>query len=347
MVRRGRVMDDPAQRKVLALLQTLSQQLAQKPPARFFRRESSADAVRGLYIWGNVGRGKSMLMDLFYNQVPVGKKRRVHFHAFMQEVHARIHKLRQEGKLDPVVVLAQQISEETKLLCFDELQATDVADASVLYRLFQGLFDAKVVVVSTSNHPPATLYTGGVQRERFDKFIALIEERMQVCALSSADDYRHKQIKSLQEVYFYPLGPEADAFIAQTLERTCPGAAPHDEVLAVQGRQVHFSMYNNDIGLFTFHQLCETALGPADYLAAARRLKMLILTGIPKLPPEKRNEAKRFVTLVDALYEAKTKFVCTAAVAPEEIYAEGDGSFEFKRTVSRLTEMQSAGYLKD
>lgn len=289
-----------------------------------------------------------MLMALFFDHVPVQKKRRVHFHAFMQEVHSRIHKLRQEGLGDPVEMLAQQIAAETSLLCFDELQATDVADATLLYRLFSSLFAAGVIIVSTSNRPPAELYTGGVQRERFGKFIALIKERMDVLSLDSQEDYRHKQAKSLQRVYFHPLGPGADAFITDTLANLgLAGISPAKATLAVQGRETLFTLYGPATARFNFRELCGSALGPADYLALARRLDTLILTDIPRLPAEKRNEAKRFVTLIDALYEYQVQLICTAEGPPESIYAEGDGAFEFKRTVSRLAEMQSEKYLQE
>jgi cell division protein ZapE len=353
LVESGHISDDVAQRDILAALQALMFQLVrghnEKPPfyARWLKKREAAERVQGLYIWGNVGRGKSMLMDLFFHNVPDIRKRRVHFHAFMQEVHARIHHLRNDIRYsgDPVAVLAGQLAQETTLLCFDELQAADVADATLIYRLFQGLFDSGVTVVSTSNHPPATLYTGGVQRERFAKLIALIEGRMQVMALSSTADYRHMKLKSLHHVYFHPLGGGAEAFINDVLEHICADTTPREDTLSVQGRVTHFMRYNHSIGRFSFAELCESALGPADYLALSKRLDTVILTGIPRLTAEKRNEAKRFITLIDALYEHKVKLICTAEAAPEQLYSEGDGSFEFRRTVSRLAEMQSAHYL--
>jgi cell division protein ZapE len=244
LVKSGRIKDDPAQRQVLAALEALNCRLSQQPRRSLLNRVMGvrkADSSRGLYIWGNVGRGKSMLMDLFFEHVPVVNRRRVHFHAFMQEIHSHIHRLRQEGRGDPVAVLAQKIAAETTLLCFDELQATDVADATLLYRLFQGLFAGGVTIVSTSNHPPASLYTGGVQRERFAKFIALIEERMQVASLSSPLDYRHLQIKNLQRTYLCPLGAEADAFIAGALDRIGGNKPPRRETLTVQGRPLTFT----------------------------------------------------------------------------------------------------------
>ena len=350
LVAGGQVTDDRAQREVLGALEALAQRLAEPSAPGILGRllGKTGNAPDGLYIWGNVGRGKSMLMALFFDHVAVSPKRRVHFHAFMQEVHRRIHALRSESGYggDPVAALAREIASEARLLCFDELQATDPADASLLHRLFGGLFSHGVTVVSTSNHPPASLYTGGVQRERFAKFIALLEKHMQVMALSSPADYRTKQIESLEKRYFHPLGKEADAFVARVLDQIAGGNKPHDGTLRVQGRVTHFSLYNDRIGRCSFAELCSKNLGPADYLALAARLDTLILTAIPALTPEQRNEARRFVTLIDTLYEAKVKLICTAATAPEALYSDGDGSFEFQRTVSRLAEMGSQHWVK-
>ena len=343
----GEIQDDAAQREVLQRLQALADELnkQQDTPGLLGRLlGKTTPSPKGLYIWGNVGRGKSMLMDLFFGAVKVTQKRRIHFHAFMQEVHGRMHQLRQQGH-DPVVVLAQQIAQETRLLCFDELQATDVADATLLYRLFDGVFAAGVVVVSTSNRPPASLYTGSVQKERFVKFIALLESQMEVLSLSSAVDYRMIQLKSLEKVYFSPLGAATDAALEAAIAHLCEDCTPTPDTFMVHGRTVPFLLYSESMGAFTFHQLCEEPLGAADYLAIARRLDTVILRGIPQLGPEKHNEAKRFVTLIDALYDHKVVLICTADAPPEALYAKGDGHFEFQRTVSRLVEMQSQRYL--
>ena len=348
----GEIHDDPAQRRVLEKLGELSAALTEGGSERPFllrrlwSKQNKAEA-RSLYIWGQVGRGKSMVMDLFFDAAPVSQKRRVHFHAFMQEVHARIHELRQHGArgksgADPVIELARDIAASTRLLCFDELQATDVADATLLYRLFAELFEQKVVIVSTSNRPPAELYTGGIQKERFTKFIALIESHMDVAALDSQTDYRGIKTPAHQKTYHYPLGQDAEAFI-----RSWVGdVQPVQGSLSVMGRKLPFRRYGTDAGRFSFHDLCEQPVGAADYLAIAKQVRLLILTDIPKLAAEKRNEAKRFVTLIDALYEHKVKLVATAEVAAEQIYDSGDGSFEFKRTVSRLHEMQSESWIK-
>jgi len=347
LVEQGRIKNDTAQQHLLIMLQETLDKTTKPAKKSIFSKNKPAVNEHSLYIYGNVGRGKSMLMDLFFEAVPATiNKRRVHFHAFMQEVHARIHKLRQPGKGDPVAVLASEIAQESQLLCFDELQATDVADATLLYRLFDGLFSHGICIVSTSNRPPEALYTGGVQAERFEKFIGLIKENMKIAALSSPDDYRYQQGRNTTEFYYYPLGAEADKFIVKTLENFGENGKASKEKITVQGRQIAFNSYNGSIGLFTFKELCETALGAADYLALAGKLETFIITGIPELTPEQRNEAKRFSTLIDTLYEHKTKLICTAEVPAEEIYQSGDGGFEFKRTVSRLVEMQSTGYDK-
>lgn len=355
LVDSGKIQDDQAQRQVLEHLSRLARELElrHKPQlrglSRFFKTPEKPAELRGIYVWGSVGRGKSMLMDLFFEHVPIEKKRRVHFHAFMQEVHARIHELRQshahsKSGADPVISLAQQIAAETSLLCFDELQATDVTDATLLFRLFDTLFSHGVLVVSTSNRPPESLYTGGVQAERFAKFIGLIGEHMEVLSLDSEQDYRYAQGQSSDRRYVYPLGHGASQFIEKTIEALCKNPTPIHASLTVQGRHIPFQLYDGTIGRFTFAELCENMLGPADYLAIARKIKVMILTDIPKLSAEKRNEAKRFVTLIDALYEHRVKLIVTAEAPPERLYAEGDGAFEFQRTVSRLIEMQSANW---
>jgi len=356
LVRSGQIRSDAAQREVLHQLQLLREQIihsSQKPSflARLFGKTSTVNS-QGVYMWGGVGRGKSMLMDMFYENISIERKRRVHFHAFMQEVHARIHELRQNANKnkttgDPVMLLAKEIIAETDLLCFDELQATDVADATLLHRLFSELFAANVIIVSTSNHPPVSLYTGGVQKERFSKFIALIERKMKITPLASTTDYRHAQMKSLKQTYFWPLGKKADAFIYDSLEKMDVNTHSTKGTLTIQGRKLEFRLYDQSVGRFRFDDLCAANLGAADYLAIAGKLDTLILTGIPKLSPEKRNEAKRLVTLIDALYEHKVKLLATAEVAPKDIYTEGDGAFEFQRTVSRLMEMQSDKWIAD
>ncbi|MEZ5691546.1 MAG: cell division protein ZapE [Rickettsiales bacterium] len=337
------IEDNEAQRQVLVLLQDILDKLLAPSKKSLFSLIKSDDDIKGIYIYGDVGRGKSMIMDLFFNVIPENhkyiKKRRIHFHAFMQEVHSRIHKLRKKHMEDPVAKLAEEIAQETNLLCFDELQATDVTDATLLYRLFEGMFAGGVCVVSTSNRPPEELYTGGVQAERFDKFISLIKDRMRVENLSSNRDYRYDDVDDKLEFFHYPLGEYADRFISNMFAKLQISGEAKKETIIVHGRKVVFDYYDDRVGVFTFHELCGQMLGAADYLAIAGWLDTIFITAIPKLSKEQRNEAKRFVTLIDALYEHKVRLICTAEVPPEEIYNDGDGSFEFKRTVSRIVEM--------
>ena len=350
LVAAGSVNQDASQIEVLEKLEQLRLRLSRgkkSPTLPFLKRKQQ---IKGVYLWGNVGRGKSMIMELFYAAAPVPSKRRVHFHDFMQELHAGLHRIRQQQQKarsggDPLMVFARELMQNVRLLCFDELQATDVADASVLFRLFEQLFEAGVVIVATSNHPPPALYTGGVQRERFVPFISLLQTHMEVVALNSAVDYRHIQMKAQTVTYFTPLGSAALAFVEATIERLVPGIKPVVESLTVQGRSLPLTWYNHSLVRASFKDLCERPLGAADYLSIARAADTLILTDVPVLTPEKRNEARRFITLIDALYEQKTKLVITAAAAPERLYIEGDGSFEFQRTASRLAEMQSDNYM--
>jgi cell division protein ZapE len=323
----GAVVADHRQQPALAAFDALYAALAKK-------RILKKNPAKSLYVWGEVGRGKSMLMDLFFEAAPTERKQRVHFHAFMQHVHARLHALRMAKQGDPVALLVKETAEAVRLLCFDEFQATDVADASLLFRLFEGLFAVGVVVVATSNRPPENVYTGGVQRERFDKFVALLNAEMSVISLTGEVDYRRTKTAHTQ-AYFYPLGEAADRFIDEAL----PNVAPVEKTLHVQGRALRLTAYG-DVLKVSFAELCEVPLGVADYLAIAEAFPTVILTNVPKLSPEKRNEAKRFVSLIDVLYERKTKLVMTAETPIDAIYPEGDGSFEFHRTASRLMEMQ-------
>lgn len=341
----GELTADIAQAQIAGALDMLLAKLVSDEPVSFLSKlfGDVPEAPKGLYIWGGVGRGKSMLMDLFYEHAPITAKRRVHFHVFMQEMHARIHVLRQDQcGADPVLQLAKDIANETQLLCFDEMQAHDVADATLLYRLFEALWERGVVVVSTSNRPPESLYTGEVQKERFGKFIALIKANMVVTPLDSPHDYRTSKEQSQQQRYFSPLGQAANHFIYMTIQRLCKEPTPKRKKIAVQGRELTLNLYDGHIAKFSFASLCEKPLGAADYLAITQHCDTLILCDIPLLSPEKRNEAKRFVTLIDTLYEAKTLLFFTAAAQPDGLYPEGHGAFEFKRTVSRLNEMQSA-----
>lgn len=300
----------------------------------------------GLYIWGGVGRGKSMLMDLFFEALPFKEKLRIHFHAFMLRVHGRIHALRQEGDcLDPLRIVAAEIAKQYKLLCFDEFQVSDVADAMILSRLFSELLDKGTVVVFTSNRAPEALYQGGLQRERFLPFIALLHQRLNVVELDASTDYRTRNLAQLAGVWHAPLGQEADRFLRESFAHLSHHATPQPMELEIKKRTLRLSRSWRDICWCSFDELCSQPLGAEDYLELARIFRIVLLENIPLLSAERRNEAKRFVTLVDVLYEARTTLIATAEGLPEALYPAGDGSFEFARTVSRLQEMQTLPYL--
>lgn len=308
------------------------------------------DAPRGLYLWGDVGRGKSMLMDLFFEHVAIRRKRRVHFHAFMLEVHARIAAEREKQVGNPIPPVAAAMVEDARLLAFDELVVNNMADAAILSRLFTELFARGVTIVSTSNRPPADLYKDGLNRELFLPFIDLIGERMDVLALNGPTDYRLDRLGRM-DTWLVPNGPAATAALSAAFFRLTdypPEDREHVPALELDvggGRTLHVPKALKGVAVFSFKRLCGDARGAADYLAVARRFHTVILVGIPRLGPENRNEAARFVTLIDALYEHRVKLLAAADAAPEYLYEQGDGRFEFQRTVSRLMEMRSDEYL--
>jgi cell division protein ZapE len=286
-----------------------------------------------------------MLMDLFFAVAPVEKKRRVHFHAFMLETHERIHRHGKRAPGDPIGPVAASIASETTLLCFDEFHVTDIADAMILGRLFQALFGHGVVVVATSNRAPDELYKDGLQRERFLPFIALLQQRLDVLELESGRDYRLAKL-ARKPVYHHPLTGEAHEALETAFADLTDGAAGEPAVIDVKGRRLTVSRAAKGVAWFTFDELCVRPLGAADYLALAERFHTIILEGIPAMGPEQRNEAKRFNTLIDTLYDRHVNLVASAAAAPEALYPAGDFAFEFERTVSRLQEMQSADYIE-
>jgi cell division protein ZapE len=305
---------------------------------------------KGLYIWGGVGRGKSMAMDLFFAASTVAPKRRAHFHEFMAEVHGAIHARRQASDPDPLLSVADQIAQSARLLCFDEMQVKDIADAAILSRLFTALIDKSVTIVTTSNRPPHDLYKDGLNRHLFLPFIALIEAKLDVVTLDGPTDYRLARLSGTQ-TWHVPNGPEATEALSAAFFRLTDypvedrAHVPTAELPVAGGRSLHVPKSLKGVAVFSFARLCRQALGAADYLAIAHHYHTVIIVGIPRLGPENRNEAIRFIHLIDALYEQKVKLLAAADALPDQLYPAGDSSFEFERTTSRLMEMQSAAYL--
>lgn len=338
-VAEGRLTHDPAQVAVLPELERIRTALAEPARSGFFRK--APPPIPGLYLWGGVGRGKSMLMDLAYAQIDA-PKRRQHFHAFMQWVHSEIAEARKTGVDDAIKPVAAKLVAEIRLLAFDEMQIADITDAMIVGRLFEALFTAGVVVITTSNRPPDDLYKDGLNRNLFLPFIALLKEHMVVHELAALTDYRQGRLAG-SETFFSPINSETRAKIAALWAKISHGEG-QPLALRVKGRDVTLPAFHNGVARASFYDLCGKPLGAADYLALADVVRVLILEDVPSLGRDNFNEAKRFVTLIDALYEAKVRLICTAAAEPEYLYREGEGSFEFERTASRLREMQAEGW---
>ncbi|QIB34880.1 cell division protein ZapE [Ancylobacter pratisalsi] len=361
----GDIAPDPGQARIVAALAQLEQRIATRRLARkssalgwlFARREETIPRVRGLYIHGSVGRGKTMLVDLFYESVAVRKrKRRAHFHEFMIDVHARIHQVRSDmkaGKIkegDPIAIVAAALYEEAWLLCFDEFHVTDIADAMILGRLFEKLFSFGVVIVATSNVAPQDLYKGGLNRALFLPFIAMIEEHMEVVKIESPTDYRMEKLGGVRT--WYVAGPQQtmaeidhDMDIIWRRVAGADGGAPAN--IASAGRTIHVPFAGGGAARFSFEELCGTPLGAADYLRLARSYHTILIEHVPQLDQDRRNEAKRFITLIDEFYEKGVKLIASAEAEPETLYSgtEGAEAFEWARTVSRLHEMRSSDYI--
>ena len=346
----GELRPDAEQRAAAVRLDELAAALEAPRKRSFLSRltgRGGGGGPRGVYMFGDVGRGKSMMMDLFFANVVVEKKRRVHFSEFMIEVHGRIAIERRKEAGDPIAPVAATLAAETRLLAFDEMMVTNSPDAMILSRLFTALLEAGVTMVTTSNRAPADLYKNGLNREHFLPFIALIESRLDVVTLNGPIDYRRDRLGQ-QNTWLVPNGAEATRNLSAAFFRLTDHEVTEpipSEDIEVQGRTLHVPKTLKGVAVFSFRKLCGEARGAADYLAVARRYHTVILVGIPKLGPENRNEAARFVALIDALYEHKVKLLAAADAEPDVLYPEGDGRFEFQRTVSRLEEMRSEDYL--
>lgn len=360
LVEAGAIERDPAQLVVVKRLASLAETLAARRLARkssalgwlFGAKRNSAEVPKGLYIWGSVGRGKTMLMDLFYDAAPVPKRKRVHFHEFLADVHGRIHAYRQRLKAgevkepDPIAPVAAEIAEEASLLCFDEFTVTDIADAMILGRLFTALFAAGVVVVATSNVEPSRLYEGGLNRALFLPFIALLADKVDVVRLDARTDFRLEKLGGAP-VYHVPADAAAHAALDQAFRRLAGVARGSPVTLSVKGHELLIPQAAGGVARASFAELCSQAYGASDYIALAQRFHTLILDDIPAMTQDRRNEAKRFIMLIDTLYEHHVKLVASAAAEPHELYlaSQGREAFEFDRTVSRLIEMRSGDYL--
>ncbi len=352
LVASGELRPDPAQedaaRRLAALATALETQEKPGLIGRLFGR--TPEVPRGIYMWGGVGRGKSMLMDLFHSCLNIDQKRRVHFHEFMAEVHDRLRREREKEAGDPIQPVAAALAADVRVLAFDELVVTNMADAAILSRLFTGLFDRGVTIVATSNRVPGDLYRNGLNRHLFLPFIALIEQKMDVVALNGPTDYRLDRLGS-GETWHVPTGDAATQAVTKAFFRLTDfdpadrKHVPSEDLPIPGGRTLHVPKSLKGVGVFSFKRLCGEPRGVPDYLTIARHFHTVIIVGIPRMGPENRNEAARFVTLIDALYEHKVKLLATADAEPDDLYVAGDGAFEFERTASRLMEMRSADYL--
>ena len=341
MIFEGSLQDDLGQRSVLEELEKLNYATSRsKAKSLFFKK---TDNLKGVYIWGGVGCGKSMLMDLFVKNLLVSN-RRVHFHAFMQEIHKSLHKARVLGKKDPLEVVANKVIKNFKVLALDEMQIKDITDAMIVGRLFTLLLDGGVTIITTSNRIPSDLYKDGLNRQLFLPFIDLIEKHLNILNLATTTDYRKNKLRGAP-VYFSPLDTRSKNNL-DNLWLDLSGNESQDFHLTVNKRKIKFPFYSNGVAKFTFFELCGENRGPADFLAIVDNLRVLIVENIPQLGRSNFNEAKRFITLIDTVYEAGIVFICSAAAQPEHLYLDGEGVFEFERTVSRLNEMQSESWGK-
>lgn len=361
LIASGEIKEDPVQREAVRHLDLLNTRLAETRLASkksslgwlFAKKKNQLwSAVKGLYMWGGVGRGKTMLMDLYYEVTVIQRKRRVHFHEFMTDVHERIHEHRQAHKRgevkgdDPILPVANQIAAETRLLLFDEFSVTDIADAMILGRLFTQLFEKGVIVVATSNVNPSNLYKDGLNRQLFIPFITMLKSQVEVLHLDSPTDYRLEKLAGAP-VYVTPLGQQADTEMDRLWTKLTHGMKSHAEELENKGRKIPVPCVASGAARFSFDDLCMQPLGASDYLRIANAYSTVFIEDIPVLSKARRNEAKRFINLIDTLYDNGIRIVVSAEAEPQKLYTSEDGTeaFEFDRTSSRLIEMRSEAYL--
>lgn len=299
-------------------------------------------SVRGVYLWGGVGRGKSFLMDVFFASVPLARKKRVHFHRFMQEVHAELDAIKHHA--DPLALVAQRIAQQARLICFDEFHVGDIADAMLLGRLLRELLKRDVVLVATSNHPPDELYMHGLQRNRFLPVIALLKERLDVVEVDGGTDYRLRALERVR-TYHSPLSEATEANLSSAFSSLTDEEEGNDPFLEIEGRRIVAKRAASGVVWFDFQTICGGPRGQADYIEIARRYHTVLISGIPQMGPEQAAEARRFTWLVDELYDRRVKLIVSAAAPPAELYNGGQNAGEFGRASSRLTEMQSKQYL--
>ena len=351
--RSSELRPDPGQELAIEKLQILHDSLVHHGPRRvnkwqeLLRLKRREAAPRGIYFFGDVGRGKTLVMDLFFQTAPVMAKRRIHFHQFMLDSHERINRFRRanvRGGEDPVIAAANEVAEQSWLLCFDEFEVRDVADAMILSRLFTQLIEQGVIVVATSNRPPDDLYKGGLNRQLFEPFIELLNAELDVHQLGGRIDYRLESFVG-RPVYHAPLSDRASEELDSAFAELAGQEHGESEEIELMGRKILVPEQAKGVARFNFEDLCAQPLAAADYLAIADRFHTLVVAAIPRMGPPQRNEARRFATLIDVLYDNKIKLICAADAAPDELYPEGDGTFEFARTASRLMEMQSEDYI--